>query len=163
MQARTTGLRRGLQSVREPETMELRMKIAFFLTPKAEVAWVPTTATVRQAIERMENHRYTAIPVLTPDGGYDSTLTEGDLLWFFKQNPEVRFWDTERVPLSHVTRRMVLKPVDIDAEIETLLALAIDQNFVPVVDGRGAFIGIVRRHSVLVFFRDRMSAALGAG
>jgi CBS-domain-containing membrane protein len=137
------------------------MKIAFFLTPKAEVAWVPTTATVRQAIERMENHRYTAVPVLDPHGGYESTLTEGDLLWFLKQNPDIRFWDTEHVPLARVTRRMVLKPIDIDAEIETLLSHAIDQNFVPVVDGRGAFIGIVRRRSVLVFFRDRMADALG--
>ncbi len=138
------------------------MNIAFFLTPKAEVAWVPTTSTLRQAIERMEHYRYTAIPVLTPDGRYDSTLTEGDILWFMKQHPDVRFGDTERVALADVTRRMVLRPVDIDAEIEALLALAIDQNFVPVVDGRSAFIGIVRRRSVLLFFRDRMSAALRA-
>lgn len=137
------------------------MKIAFFLTPKAEVAWVPTTSTVRQAIERMEHHRYTAIPVLTPEGRYDSTLTEGDLLWFLKQHPHMRFEDTERMPLTLVARRMVLRPVDIDAEIEALLALAIDQNFVPVVDGREAFIGIVRRRSVLVFFRDRMVSTLG--
>lgn len=136
------------------------MNIAFFLTPKTDVAWVPATATMRQAIERMEHHRYTAIPVLTSDGGYDSALTEGDILWFMKQHPEVRFWDTERLLLTEVARRLVLKPVDINAEIEQLLSLAIDQNFVPVVDGRGAFIGIVRRRSVLVFFRDRMSAAL---
>ena len=136
------------------------MKVAFFLTPKAEVAWVPTTSTVRQAIERMENHSYTAVPVLTPDGRYDSTLTEGDLLWFMKQHAHLRFEDTEHVPLIEVTRRMVLQPVDIDAEIEALLSLAIDQNFVPVVDGRHAFIGIVRRRSVLVFFRDRMEKTL---
>jgi CBS-domain-containing membrane protein len=136
------------------------MKIAFFLTPKADVAWVPTTCTVRQAIERMENHSYTAVPVLNPQGGYDSTLTEGDLLWFMKQHPHVRFEDTERAHLAEVTRRMVLKPVDIDAEIEALFDLAIDQNFVPVVDGRQAFIGIVRRRSVLVYLRDRMTAAL---
>jgi CBS domain-containing protein len=136
------------------------MKVAFFLTPKADVAWVPLTCTVRQAIERMENHRYTAVPVLNAQGGYDSTLTEGDLLWFLKQHPHVRFEDTERVPLVEVTRRMVLKPVDIDAEIEALFDLAIDQNFVPVVDGRQAFIGIVRRRSVLVYFRERMTATL---
>jgi CBS domain-containing protein len=136
------------------------MKIAFFLTPKAEVAWVPTTSTVRQAIERMENHSYTAVPVITPEGRYDSILTEGDLLWFMKQHPHLRFEDTERIPLAEVTRRMVLRPVHIDAEIEELLALAIDQSFVPVVDDRQAFIGIVRRRSVLVFFRDRLSATL---
>jgi CBS domain-containing protein len=136
------------------------MNVAFFLTPKGDVAWVPATATLRQAIERMEHYGYTAIPVLTPDGQYDSTITEGDVLWFMKQHPDVRFSDTERVLLSDVARRVVLRPVDIDAEIEALLALAVDQNFVPVVDGRGAFSGIVRRRSVLVFFRDRMLAEL---
>jgi CBS domain-containing protein len=136
------------------------MKIAFFLTPKADVAWVSATSTMRQAIERMEHYRYTAIPVLSPDGRYEGTLTEGDLLWYMKQHPDLRLYDTERVPLAAVTRRLVLRPVDIDAEIETLLDLAIDQNFVPVVDGRQVFIGIVRRRSILSFFRERMSAAL---
>src|SRR5690242_18113387 len=79
------------------------MKIAFFLTPKADVAWVKTTSTVRQAIERMEHHRYTAVPLLTPEGQYAGTLTEGDLLWFLKQNPHLRFEDTEQVSLDDVS------------------------------------------------------------
>jgi CBS domain-containing protein len=136
------------------------MKIAFFLTPKADVAWVKTTSTMRQAIERMEHYRYTAVPVLAPDGRYDGTLTEGDLLWYMKQHPETRFEDTEHVPLAEVTRRITVRPVDIDAEIEELFALALDQNFVPVVDSRHVFIGIVRRRSILVFFRERMNAVL---
>lgn len=138
------------------------MKIAFFLTPKAEVAWIAAKATVRQAIERMEHHRYTAIPVLTADGGYESTVTEGDFLWFLKRHPHIRFEDTERVPLADVPRRLHVRPIDIDAEIETLLELALDQNFVPVVDGRGAFIGIVRRRAILTWFRDRIGTALAA-
>jgi CBS domain-containing protein len=136
------------------------MKIAFFLTPKADVAWVKTTSTMRQAIERMEHYRYTAVPVLTPEGKYDGTLTEGDLLWYMKEHPETRFEDTEHVPLVAVKRRIAVHPVDIDAEIEALFALALDQNFVPVVDGRQVFIGIVRRRSILVFFRERMNAVL---
>jgi len=139
------------------------MKVAFFLTPKADVAWVPMDSTLRQAIERMENHRYTAVPVLDPRGGYQSTLTEGDLLWYLKQNPTIRFEDAERVPLSDVTRRMVLRPVSVDAEIEELFALTIDQNFVPVVDGREVFIGIVRRRSVLAYFRDQIASMLRRG
>jgi CBS domain-containing protein len=138
------------------------MNISFFLTPKAEVAWVPTTSTLRQAIERMEHHGYTAIPVLTASGGYADTLTEGDILWFMKQHPDIRFGDTERVSLDKVARRVTLRPVDIDANVEALLSLAVDQNFVPVVDSRRAFIGIVRRRSVLIFFRDQMSEALGS-
>jgi CBS domain-containing protein len=137
------------------------VNISFFLTPKADLAIVKTTHTVRQAIERMENRRYTAVPVLTPDGYYHSTLTEGDLLWFMKQHPHLTLEDTEAVLLSEVNRRMTLHPISIESNIEDLISLAINQNFVPVIDGRKFFIGIVRRHSILVFFRERMFSVLG--
>lgn len=139
------------------------MKIPFFLTPKADVAWVQTTATVRQAIERMEHYRYTAVPLLTPDGRYEGTLTEGDLLWFMKQNPQIRFEDTARVHLASVARRLTIECIAVGAEIEQLLALALDQNFVPVVDDRQIFIGIVRRRAILAYFQEKMLAALRNG
>lgn len=140
----------------------MTMKIAFFLTPKADVAWVKTTSTVRQAIERMEHYRYTAVPLLTPEGAYAGTLTEGDLLWFLKRSPSLTFADTERIPLESVERRLNVAPVRVDADIEELFALALDQNFVPVIDDRGAFIGIVRRRSILSFFREEMQRAAHA-
>lgn len=136
------------------------MNVAFFLTPKADVAWVKTTATVRQAIERMEHHRYTAVPLLDPEGRFAGTLTEGDLLWFLKRHPALRFEDTERVPLAAVERRVALKPVHVDQDVEALLDLVVDQNFVPVVDDRDVFIGIVRRRSVLAALRERLRGAL---
>ncbi len=136
------------------------MNIAFFLTPKADVARVTSTATVRQAIERMEHHGYTAIPVLTPDGHYAGTLTEGDLLWFMKQRPHIRFDETEEIPLTAVQLRTEIRPVRIDAEMEELLSLAIDQNFVPVVDDREVFVGIVRRRTILEHFQKQMLGTL---
>jgi CBS domain-containing protein len=126
------------------------MKVVFFLTPKAEVAWVSTRATVRQALEKMEHYRYTAVPLLSPEGHYAGTLTEGDLLWYLKQHPHVRFEDTEGVPLSEVSRRLAVHPISVHADIEELLSLALDQNFVPVVDDREVFIGIVRRRTILL-------------
>jgi CBS domain-containing protein len=136
------------------------MKIAFFLTPKADLAWVSTTATVRQAIERMEYHRYTSVPLVSPDGRYAGALTEGDLLWFMKQHPHVRFDETEEVPLEAVQRRLDVRSVHIDAEIDELLARALDQNFVPVVDDREVFVGIVRRRRILEHFQEQMLASL---
>ncbi|APR79940.1 Inosine-5'-monophosphate dehydrogenase [Minicystis rosea] len=139
---------------------ELDMKIAFFLTPKADVAWVKTTSTVRQAIERMEHYRYTAVPLLTPEGKYAGTLTEGDLLNFMKHAPALCFSDTERIPLADVTRRLDVRPIHIDDDIEALLTLALDQNFVPVVDDREIFIGIVRRRAILAYFQEQIRAAV---
>src|SRR5204862_8276367 len=102
-----------------------------------------------QAIERMEAHRYTAVPLLDDDGRYVGTLTEGDLLWMMKRTAGLTFEATEYVRLSEVPRRMQNKPVQIDAEVEQLLSLAADQNFVPVVDSREVFIGIVRRKAII--------------
>ena len=42
------------------------------------------TDTLRQALEKMEHHGYTAIPLLSREGKYIGTITEGDLLWFLK-------------------------------------------------------------------------------
>ena len=60
------------------------MNILFFLTPKEDVAHVDEDDTMRQVLEKMEHHGYTAIPLLSREGKYIGTITEGDLLWFLK-------------------------------------------------------------------------------
>ncbi|MGN1180314.1 MAG: CBS domain-containing protein, partial [Suilimivivens sp.] len=61
------------------------MNILFFLTPKNEVAFVYDTDSLRQALEKMEHHSYSAVPIISKeDGRYVGTLTEGDLLWNIK-------------------------------------------------------------------------------
>ena len=44
------------------------MNILFFLTPKEDVAHVEETDTMRQVLEKMEHHGYTAIPLLGVEG-----------------------------------------------------------------------------------------------
>jgi CBS domain-containing protein len=57
------------------------MNIIFLLTPKTDVAYVYDKDTLRQVLEKMAHHRYTAIPIINQEGEYVGTLTEGDLLW----------------------------------------------------------------------------------
>ncbi|MEG1742255.1 MAG: CBS domain-containing protein, partial [Acetivibrio sp.] len=57
------------------------MNILFFLKPKVEVAYLYDDYTIRQALETMEHHRYSSIPLLNRNGKYVGTITEGDLLW----------------------------------------------------------------------------------
>jgi CBS domain-containing protein len=128
---------------------EEAMNIAFFLLPKQEVVCVNEDATMRQTLERMERHRYTAVPVITESGEYKSTVTEGDLLWYMKNHPEVNFDQLHRVSLSEVPLRMNNLAVSIDANMEDLVSLAKTQNFVPVVDDMNRFIGIVRRSDII--------------
>lgn len=130
------------------------MNVAFFLTPVRDVVCLPARSTMRQALERMEFHRYSAVPLVDDGGHYIGTLTEGDLLWTMKQN-QLSFVDAEHVSLEDVPRRTAHKAVNVLTEIDSLLALAIDQNFVPVVDSREVLMGIVRRKAIIEYFVER--------
>jgi CBS domain-containing protein len=129
------------------------MNIAFFLIPKSEVVYLPVICTMRQALEKMEYHRYTAIPLIDEQGKYAGTLTEGDLLWKMKNTPGLTFADTEKVTIQEIPWRMKNNPVHVNSEIEELFSLAIDQNFVPVVDDSNIFIGIIRRREIIEYYQ----------
>ncbi|GIP51007.1 MULTISPECIES: CBS domain-containing protein [Paenibacillus] len=128
------------------------MNIAFFLLPKNDVVAVTLDSTLRQTLERMEFHRYTAVPILGRDGVYVGTVTEGDLLWYMKNSAgKVTFETASKFLLRDVPLKMDIKPVSIDADMEDLINLAKVQNFVPVVDDMGRFIGIVRRSQIIEY------------
>jgi CBS domain-containing protein len=132
------------------------MNIAFFLTPKKEVVFEQLTNTMRQAIERMEYHRYTAIPILDDKGMYVGTLTEGDLLWKLKNTPRLDFKNTSKVIISDISLHVVNESVHIDTNIEDLIATSINQNFVPVVDDDNIFIGIIKRSDILNYCFEKL-------
>ena len=125
------------------------MNIAFFLTPKSEVVYENIDANMRQVIERRERHGYTAVPMIDKEGRYVGTLTEGDLLWKLKNTPELNFQNVNTVKLKDIPRRVRHKSVCISANIESLISLAISQNFVPVIDDNGIFIGIIKRSDII--------------
>lgn len=132
------------------------MNIAFFLTPKNEVIYEYLDATMRQVIERMEHHGYTAIPLINKEGKYVGTLTEGDLLWKLKNTPDLNFRNTENVKVIDIPRKRKHKSVLINADVESLISLSTTQNFVPVVDDEGIFIGIIKRSDIINYCYSEM-------
>lgn len=127
------------------------MNVAFFLIPKKDIIYLKENATMRQALERMEYHSYSAVPLIDDEGKYVGTITEGDLLWKLKNTPGLTFQNTEDISLSEVEQHVQNLPVTIDAEIEDLISRAVVQNFVPVVDDQQVFIGIVRRREMIEY------------
>lgn len=132
------------------------MNIAFFLTPKNEVVCENLEATMRQVMEKMEHHGYTAIPLIDKEGKYVGTLTEGDLLWKLKNTPDLNFKNTESVKVKDISRRVNHKSVSITSNIESLISLAINQNFVPVTDDNRTFIGIIKRSDIINYCFSEM-------
>lgn len=125
------------------------MNVIFFLIPKKDVIYLKYNATMRQALERMEFHRYSAIPLIDDDGHYVGTITEGDLLWKLKNTPGLTFENTQNIRLMEIEQHIQNHPVSIDAQMEDLISRAVEQNFIPVVDDQQIFIGIVRRREIL--------------
>lgn len=132
------------------------MNILFFLTPKEEVAHVEEDDTLRQVLEKMEHHGYTAIPLLTKSGRYIGTITEGDLLWFLKDRnfPDLKL--LEEMPITSIERRRDNQAVCIQESMEDLFEKVTNQNFVPVVDDKKVFIGIVTRKDILLYLAKKM-------
>lgn len=127
------------------------MNILFFLTPKSEVEYIYDDFSLRQTIEKMEHHHYTAIPILTRSGAYVGTITEGDLLRVIKDKYSLTLHEAENLPIRQVPRRWHNNPVNINCNIEDLFNTAMRQNFVPVVDDEGKFIGIITRKDILEY------------
>ncbi|MFX3616730.1 MAG: CBS domain-containing protein [Sporolactobacillus sp.] len=127
------------------------MNAAFLITPKSTVRFVYDHWTLRQALEKMEHYRYSAIPILTKEGLYAGTLTEGDVLWELKNHDNLNFKDTQHIMLKNVPRYRDIKAISIDVEINDILDTSLSQNFVPIVDDLGVFIGIIRRREILSY------------
>lgn len=127
------------------------MNILFFLKPKGEVAYIYDDFTLRQGIEKLERSGYTAIPIINRKGAYIGTITEGDFLWSLKNKFSLDLRMAENVPLESVRRRMRFEPISINANMEDLVSKAMNQNFVPVIDDNGIFIGIVTRKDIIEF------------
>lgn len=127
------------------------MNILFFLIPKSEVAYIHEDETFRQTIEKMEHRKYSCIPILSRDGKYAGTISEGDVLWGMKHLEIKDIRETENIPILAIPRRANYKPVRINANMKDLLDRAINQNFVPVIDDKDSFIGIVTRKEIIKY------------
>ena len=56
--------------------------ILSLITPKATLVYLTDDMTIRQALEKMRVHRFTAIPIINvKDGTYVGSVGEGDLLY----------------------------------------------------------------------------------
>ncbi len=130
--------------------------ILFFLLPKAMCAYLYDDYTVRQALEKMEVAGYAALPILNRRGEYRGTLTEGDLLWAIKNLCYMDMRQAEAHRIMEIAHRRDHIPVRVTTSMHDLIDRAAAQNFVPVVDDKDAFIGIVTRRSIIRYCKERL-------
>ena len=139
------------------------MNIAYFLLPKSTVAYLYDDYTFRQGLEKMRYHGYTAIPVITREGQYAGTVSEGDFLWRLLSQEDTRrplsMKELEDLRIRDILNRDAYPPVRITVTMEELVNSAMQQNFIPVVDDLGNFTGIVTRKDIIRYFSEQKDAA----
>lgn len=139
------------------------MNIAYFLLPKNTVAYLYDDYTFRQGLEKMRYHGYTAIPVITREGQYVGTVSEGDFLWRLLSQEDtsrpLSMKELEGLRVRDILDRDAYPPVRITVSMEELLNSAMQQNFIPVVDDLGNFTGIVTRKDIIRYFSEQKDAA----
>ena len=132
--------------------------VLFFLTPKAMCAFLYDDYTIRQALEKMEAAGFAALPILNRRGEYRGTLTEGDLMWALKNMCYLDIRQAEAHRITEIARRRDNIPVRVTTNMHDLVDRATEQNFVPVVDDKDAFIGIVTRGAIIKYCRQVLFA-----
>ena len=128
--------------------------ILFFLTPKAMCAHLNSDYTVRQALEKMEAAHYTALPILNKKGEYCGALTEGDLLWALKNLCNMDIREAEHHRIMEIDHHKDNIPVKVNTSMHELISRAAGQNFVPVVDDKNTFIGIITRRAIIQYCKQ---------
>lgn len=130
--------------------------ILFSLTPKAMCAFLYDDYTVRQALEKMEAAGYSSLPILNKRGEYRGSLTEGDLLWALKNMCYMDMRQAEAHRIMSIAHRKDYIPVKVTANMHDLVDRAKSQNFVPVVDDKDTFIGIITRSAIIQYCHQQL-------
>ncbi len=130
--------------------------VLFFLTPKAMCAFLYDDYTIRQALEKMEAAGFAALPILNKRGEYRGTLTEGDLLWAVKNICYMDMRQAEARRIMEINHRRDYVPVRVTTDMHDLVQRASNQNFVPVVDDKDTFIGLVTRGAIIKYCSQKL-------
>ena len=130
------------------------MNVAFFLIPKSQVIYLTEGSSFRQGMEKLRRYGYAAIPVISRDGKYLGSVSEGDFLWNIMSMGSLDPCDLEDARIDEIISDRN-PAVRVTTPIPDLWDRVLDQNFVPVVDDRDMFMGIVTRRSVMAYLMNR--------
>lgn len=130
------------------------MNIAKIMIPKVSTVFLHENNTIRQGLEQFMHYGYTAIPVLNEKEQYVGSVTEGDFLRHILALQSTSMKDQERYKIRDIVRRDFCPALPIDATHQEVVSAALNQNFVPIVDGRGVLCGILTRRIVIVYLAD---------
>ena len=123
--------------------------IISLLTPKKGTDYLEEGTTLRNALEKFKVHKYSVVPVVSKDGKYLRTISEGDLLRYVTELANFNMRLSEKISIDQVESYRPYRHLSIDASMIEVVSLSLEQNFIPLVDDRGLYIGIIKRKEII--------------
>ena len=130
------------------------MNIFELLTLKKATVYLSDKSTIRQALEKFDAHKFSVVPILNDDGEYVTTVSEGDILRYIKNDASFDLKKAENVLVVDIPHYRPYSSVNIDTTFDEIYAFGLSQNFIPVVDDRNMFIGIIKRKDIFVYLKE---------
>lgn len=128
--------------------------ILSFLTPKASTYFIKANSTIRQALETFDVYKFSVVPMIDENGVFISTISEGDILRYIKNDCkfDIRVAESEYIMNINKYRPYVALPIS--TPMSEIIKLSLEQNFIPIIDDRGMYIGIIKRKTIIESFFD---------
>jgi len=127
------------------------MNLFNFFTPKDETFYLQSNSTVRQALEKFDAHKFSVVSLVDEDGKFVGTISQGDILRFIKNVFNFDISKAESIKITEIEKYRPYKAINVESSIDEAIVLALDQNFVPIIDDRGIYIGILKRKTILEY------------
>lgn len=124
------------------------MKAIDLIIPKNKVEYIYNDITVGDALRKISKKRFTMVPVLERNSErYLYSLAASDILMRILKDGDIE--KTKLEMLSSVSIDRLIVPCDKETDITALADLAVSQNFIPIIDAKGAFVGLVTRQAII--------------
>ena len=121
----------------------------FHLLPKSDTVFLNSSDSFQQAYNLFVLTNYTALPVINKKGQYVGTICEGDLLRILSVSLTDSEIDLSQLAIKDIAFKTKTEVARINESFNRLLELALNQNFIPLVDDQGIFVGILSRQELI--------------
>ena len=135
--------------------MDNNFNLLELTTIKSATFYLYSNSTIRQALEKFAYHKFSVVPIIDEEGHFVTTLSEGDILRYLAIECDFDKKKAEKTTIMEIERYRSYNAVTLDATFDELYAAALSQNFIPVVDDRNIYIGIIKRKDIFVYLKQK--------
>jgi predicted transcriptional regulator len=94
--------------------------------------------------------------IINREGEFVYTISADDILFDILSRDSFSMLSSENIKIDNVRKRRIFNTISVNNDIEDLISISLKQNYIPVVDDRNKFIGIITRQDIIKHFYSQL-------